>query len=317
MNKIFKWNLINCGALLLFIISNVAYAKTVTVQVSVSIDKNPEYLVRQTARIKAQQKGINRLPLVLKGTEKYNSDGYSFDIRALMVGNVDVETVEEKWDRTNNKYHLKANVLLNEKATQELLGQVITNENAQKSLSDAYSLIEKLIDEGIDKNNYIDVKQQISLIKSRTILKGTLAASLQAKKDYERELREFARNAYLAPLLDDGYKIEVLDVNFRQITFRFSVKSKAFEDLRSFEYSNPVIEKATALNHEYVCFSAIKNSKRQVLARFGLENTTSVRPFGSSALKKNGYYYIDLDYDHGGSETVFKQITDSIQFELC
>ena len=303
--------------LLSLLISAVASASIANVTVNVPIGNQPEYLVRQIARIEAQQKGINRLPVVIRGTERLDEQGYKFDIKAIMVGNVDVEIVEEKWDRKNNQYSLNANVRLNDEATKELLEQVLANENAQSALNDAYSMIENMIEDGINQENYIEVKQQLSLIKSRAILKGTLAASLQAREEFIKEVKEFGRNAYLQPLVDDGFKIEVIDVNHWKVLFRFSVKQAPFQKLNEYSSSNELIKATKALRYEGVCFSANSRNKPTVLAHFDLDNIFGIGLGKRNARRDGDYYYFDVEYEHRNNEALFQEVTNSVKFDLC
>jgi hypothetical protein len=55
-----------CAIFLSILISTVASAGIVNVTVNVPIEDEPEYLIRQIARIEAQQQGINRLPVMKK-----------------------------------------------------------------------------------------------------------------------------------------------------------------------------------------------------------------------------------------------------------
>ncbi|MCI2286038.1 hypothetical protein L3081_24765 [Colwellia sp. MSW7] len=89
-------------------------ASPVTVTVTEDIAEQRDSVVRQNARIKAQY-GIERLPVVMSGHEQLIDKDFTTNIKAYLVGEVDVLTLREEWDRKKGVFTLTAQVSLNQK----------------------------------------------------------------------------------------------------------------------------------------------------------------------------------------------------------
>ena len=216
-------------------------SESARVSVSVSIDGKPDYLIRQTAKVKAQQLAIDRLPLLVIGNETLTDKGFTEDIQALMIGSVDVFTVSESWDRTKNTYNLSADVSLREEDAIKLLTKVKGDLNAQKKLKDAYDKIEKMVANGLDRDDYLTVRQEMLKIKSGSILRPTIAETLIAKQEFFADSVEILKELHIQPMIDNS-TMTLLDVTETTIKYEFRLGGDGDFSIHVFLEKHPVLK---------------------------------------------------------------------------
>ena len=204
---------------LLLISSFFTVATPVVVTVTERIVANNDSIVRQNARIKAQYAGIERLPVVMSGHEQLTDKKFTTNIKAYLVGEVDVVTLREEWDRQKGVFTLTAQVSLNHQASLEMVEGIRNNLSLQKKLKNLYLALDKLSnDKSIASNDFADVYDRIMSVKGGALIRDSIASSVLAKQEFLANSYRYYNKRYLEPLLE-RVEIEVSSLDDEKVYF--------------------------------------------------------------------------------------------------
>lgn len=274
--------------ILIFLFSQLAFAnEAIDVSVVEPIDGRLEFEVRQSARLKAQQEALPRLPLVISGLERLKDENYTQEIKALSVAYLNVNITKEVWDRENNAYTLDAEVSLDDTVTEQMLGSVRDSEILQKKLRAAYEEIE-LLSKNYTREGFMKSHAKIlSVIEDKSThdnIKDILAAKQRAE---ERASRIFLDEYMVMP--EHAVTISAYDVDEDRIYLEANVTEEfkaqlesaaqfARQNIRQSEiaFEFDIYEKSTldhkgtiaylSLNHDVIIskFSRVKRDREKI-----------------------------------------------------
>ena len=291
--------------ILLFIVfaSVGAFAGT-QVTVEVGLNGQPDDLVRQFARVKAQREGITNLPVLISGVEKLVNGQYSEEVKAASIANVIVNPVSELWDRGQNKYVLTAEVELDAEKTLEVMNLVMDSEYAMTKLKKAYEVIERLSRmDNVTPGDYLKAKEAINSITSHSVVRTTIDDSLKARQKYIEEAYELYESMYVLPILEHNTKIEVTEVDSTKVYYSYTIKHGFnTEGLNAFWTKDDVLKRAWEKTKIVLCLT-------------GKAGTTFVTSQLSKAQSrdfvKTGYFY------HRGDDNAVANFKDYVQWSVC
>lgn len=216
-------------------------ASPVTVMVTEKISDQSDSIVRQNARIKAQYAGIERLPVVMTGHEQLTDKDFTTKIKAYLVGEVDVLTMGEVWDRNAGNYTLTAQVSLNRQASLEMIDGIRNNLTLQKKLKNLYAALDKLShDKSINATDYSDVYDRIMSVKGSALVRDTIASSITAKEDFLANSYRFYNEHYMKRWLDMvEMKITSVDEEIVYYSVFIGKNKKMAEEMEQYWQNNP------------------------------------------------------------------------------
>tara|TARA_R110000868_G_scaffold73885_6_gene213799 strand:- start:511 stop:1413 length:903 start_codon:yes stop_codon:yes gene_type:complete len=291
--------------LLLFLVfvSVVSFAGT-QVKVEVALNGQPDDLVRQFARVKAQREGITHLPVLISGVERIVDGQFSEEIKAASIANVVVNPVSELWDRSHNKYLLTADVELDRENTLALMNLVKDSEYAMSKLKKAYEVIDSLSRlDRVTPSDYLKAKEAINSITSHSVVRSTIEDSLKARQKYIEDAYELYEAMYVLPVLEHNTKIEVTEVDSSKVYYSYTIThdfNKA--GLYDFWTKDDVLKRAWEKTRIGLCLT-------------GKAGTTFVTSDLSRAwskdIEKTGFFY------HRGDDNAVENFKDYVKWSVC
>lgn len=231
-------------------------ATPLVVTVTEKIVANSDSVVRQNARIKAQYAGIERLPVVMSGHEQLTDKKFTTNIKAYLVGEVDVVTLREEWDRQKGVFTLTAQVSLNRQASLEMVEGIRNNLALQKKLKDLYLALDKLAnDKNVSSNDFSDVYDRIMSVKGSALIRDSIASSVAAKKDFLANSYRYYTKRYLEPLIDQ-VEITITSIDEENVFFSVFIEQNYLlaKEMRDYWESNPVRKTAFRQKVPTICF---------------------------------------------------------------
>lgn len=244
-------------------------ASPVTVTVTESISGQSDSIIRQNARVKAQYAGIERLPVVMSGHEQLTDTSFTTSIKAYLVGEVDVLTMGEVWDRKVGIYTLTAEVSLNRLASMEMIEGIRSNLALQKRLKSLYTSLDKLASaSSISGADFADVHDSILSVKGRALVRDTIASSITAKEDFLAESYRFFDKRYMQPLLEK-VMVEVTSIDESQVhyTVRLEIDYSDKREMEKYWSDNPERKAAFSKKRPDICFPG--GDKMNILTQTG------------------------------------------------
>lgn len=205
-------------------------AEEVSVQVKERINERPDPIVRQSARLRATYLGMNKLPVIVKGSEALTNGRYEEYLSALGAAYVDVLTVQESWDREAGELTLTAKVSVDNEKVSAALTQIGDSEYAWSQLKRIQKTMDRLLAGGsINEHDANDLEVIRASIFVSPMIRTTVNESLLAKAS----LIEAMANQIRAKLKEniDGLTMEVVDVSSNSMTI--SVKGDDSLDAKS------------------------------------------------------------------------------------
>ncbi|MBE1299703.1 MAG: hypothetical protein GJ680_07335 [Alteromonadaceae bacterium] len=192
-------------------------SSAIQVEVSVKINNESDYAVRQSARLKAKKEGLQNLPLLVSGVETFKDGRYRESIKALGIASVNVDVLEERWSRDSGTYSLVADVSLNEQDTLALFESVKDNQALVSRLQQVMLQFDQATKLTSTKE-IVAANVALFEIKRDMLLRPTIEDSLAAKAQYKQELVDMVYYAYLDPMRH-GLSVNVKDVDERYVHF--------------------------------------------------------------------------------------------------
>ena len=242
--------------IVLLIASFLTVASPVTVTVTEKIEGKSDSIVRQNARIKAQYAGIERLPVVLTGHEQLTDNNFTTKIKAYLVGDVKVLTMNEAWDRENDTYTLGAQVSLNKQASLEMIEGIRNNLELQSKLEKLYDALERITSEqGFSEFDYTDLSDRILDVQSGFLVRGSIASSAMAKEDFIANSYRYFNRRYMAPLIEKtDVVITSIDKSFIHFNASVYLGFKVSSEMRDYWKSTPERRAALLDKKVDICF---------------------------------------------------------------
>jgi hypothetical protein len=250
--------------LLLLITSFLTVASPVTVTVTEKTAGQSDSIVRQNARIKAQYAGIERLPVVMSGYEKLTDKDFTSNIKAYLVGEVNVLTLREDWNRQKGIFTLTAQVSLNHQASLEMVEGIRNNLALQKKLKNLYLALDKLSnDKSIASNDFEDVYDRIMSVKGGALIRDSIASSIAAKEEFLANSYRYFNKRYIEPLLE-SVEIKVTSLDDKKVYYTAFIKKdrKIAQEIKDYWNDNPTRKAAYKRKMPTICFPysvAVKN----------------------------------------------------------
>lgn len=287
--------------LLLFLVfvSLVSFAGT-QVTVEVALNGQPDDLVRQFARVKAQREGITNLPVLISGVERLVDGQFSEEIKAASIANVVVNPVSELWDRSHNKYLLTADVELDSENTLALMNLVKDSEYAMSKLKKAYEVIDSLSRlDRVTPSDYLKAKEAINSITSHSVVRSTIEDSLKARQKYIEDAYQLYEAMYVLTVLEHNTKIEVTEVDSSKVYYSYTIThdfNKA--GLYDFWTKDDVLKRAWGKQQIGLCLT-------------GKAGITFVISDLSTNIEKTGFFY------HKGDDNAVSNFKDYVKWSIC
>jgi hypothetical protein len=244
-------------AITLITASFFTVASPVTVTVTEIIDGKSDSVVRQNARIKAQYAGIERLPVVMTGYEQLTDNNFATKIKAYLVGDVNVLTMNEIWDRNNDTYTLSAQVSLNRQASLEMIDGIRNNLELQNKLEMLYDELDRITSEqGFSNSDYTNLSERILDVQSGFLIRDSIASSTMAKEDFIADSYRYFNRRYMTPLIEKTNVI-ITSVDKSLVHFNASVDIgfEVSNEMKKYWNSTPE-RKAAFFNKKVdICFA--------------------------------------------------------------
>ncbi|MDC8832862.1 hypothetical protein [Alteromonas gilva] len=291
--------------LLLFLfIASSAVAASTQVTVEVAVNGQPDDLVRQFARVKAQREGIVRLPVLITGVERLVNGQFSEEVKAASVAHVIVNPVNEQWDRANNKYTLTAEVELDSEKTLAVMALVKGSANAKDNLKKAYAVIDRLSQlDGTTASDYLKAKEAINSITSHTVVRSTIESSLKARQKYVEEAFELYEAMYVLPVLRNNTVLNITEVDESKVYYTYTITQNFNkEGLNTYWSKNDVLKRAWKKQRIGLCLTG-KAGTTYVTSE--LANTWN------RDIVNKGYLY------HNGNDDTVANFQDYVKWVVC
>ncbi|WP_240224685.1 hypothetical protein [Rheinheimera hassiensis] len=303
------------SALLLWALS--ADAKPVSVTVKEEIGGRPDEVVRQSARVKAQWSAIDRLPVVVSGSEQLKDDDYSQEIKALSAGESTVTVSSEVWDRNNGILTLSADVTMDSAKSLELIEEIRLSVEARARLKEVYNKIDAIAAAGmVNQPELIQVESERARILSEFLIRDNIAASQAATQDLYTRVGVYLYTGALAKYISDA-KVTILNVDDEYVNARVEFNKTWAQVLNEFQGEFSEIPTIVAL------WDGIKSqlptpciSKREWYPyaqewRAYIEDEPRV--LGSA---KDGYHYL-VRARHQGKDVVLNRVNEHLRVSAC
>jgi len=134
--------------------ANADISQTFTVEVE--RDERTEFEVEQIARGRVLVEAADKLPSLLLGEEKLvTNDGhvssYSQQIKAVLVGQANLQVIETSWNSDRTRFEMTASVTLDYADSLNRIAGIKSNLDAQNAMAKAYQDLVNALSEGSSK----------------------------------------------------------------------------------------------------------------------------------------------------------------------
>lgn len=301
----------------LLFIAVAAEAQPVNVTVTEQIGARPDEIVRQSARVKAQWKAIDRLPVVISGIEQLKDDDYSQEIKALSAGDATVAVTNEVWDRQAGILTLTADVSLDSAKSLELIDEIRVSVEARARLKEVYQKLDSLAAAGmVNQPELIQAESERARILSEFLIRDSIAASKAATQELYTRVGAYLYTGALAKYINDA-RVTVLNVDDEYVNAKVEVTKPWRLVLDDFKTEFTDAPSVVAL------WGDIKPQlpKPCVSKREWYSDAEGWRTYIEDeprivGIAKEGYYYL-IKARHRGKDEVIKRFSEHLRVAAC